>query len=192
METTCRPKGEFMPLSGPTAGAVKQRSATRIALYTGSFDPLTNGHVAMVAAAAPLCDRLVVALGVHHGKAPMFAVEERQALIQESCGDAVARAGCTLDIVTFDKLAVDAARQHGATVIVRGLRSGTDLDYEMEMAGMNAVMAPGVQTIFLPAAPEVRHITATLVRQIAQMGGDASAFVPAPVAAALARKFAAR
>ena len=165
---------------------------SRTALYTGSFDPVTNGHVALLAAAAGLCDRLVVAIGIHPGKAPMFSIEERRALVAASCADAVGDAGCTLDVVTFDGLAVAAARQHGASVIVRGLRDGTDLDYEMQMSGMNAAMAPEVQTIFLPASPAVRHITATLVRQIAQMGGDVSAFVPAPVAAALAQKVAAR
>ena len=153
---------------------------------------MTNGHVALLAAAARLCDRLVVAIGIHPGKTPMLSIEDRQRLIASSCADIVREAGCMLDVVTFDGLAVEAARRHGATVIVRGLRDGTDLDYEMEMSGMNGVMAPEVQTIFLPAIPAVRHITATLVRQIAQMGGDVSAFVPAPVAAALAQKVAAR
>ena len=92
--------------------------------------------------------------------------------------------------ITFDDLAVSAARRVGATLMVRGLRDGTDLDYEMQMAGMNAAMAPEVQTVFLPASPLVRPITATLVRQIAGMGGDVSAFVPAPVAARLKKKFA--
>ena len=159
---------------------------TRTALYTGSFDPVTNGHVAMLAAAAKLFDRVVVAIGVHPGKEPMFSVAERRALIEASCADAVA-AGA-LSVVTYDGLSVEVARAHGATAIIRGLRDGTDLDYEMPMAGMNAAMAPEVQTLFLPAACDVRHITATLVRQIAQMGGDVAPFVPPPVAAALARK----
>ena len=163
---------------------------TRTALYTGSFDPVTNGHVALLAAAARLCDRLVVAIGIHPGKTPMFSIDERRRLVEASCAEIVKDAGCTLDVVTFDGLAVVAARQHGATVIVRGLRDGTDLDYEMQMAGMNAAMAPEVQTIFLPAVPAVRHITATLVRQIAQLGGDVSPFVPPSVLAALNAKFA--
>lgn len=162
----------------------------RTALYTGSFDPLTDGHAALVAAAGKLCDRLVVAIGVHPGKTPMFSVDERRAMIEASCAAALAGAGCALEVATFDGLAVEAARAHGATLILRGLRDGSDLDYEMQMAGMNAAMAPDVQTLFLPATPQVRHITATLVRQIARMGGDVSAFVPGPVAAALARKLA--
>jgi pantetheine-phosphate adenylyltransferase len=95
-------------------------------------------------------------------------------------------------VVTFAGLAVEAAKTHGARVIVRGLRDGTDFDYEMQMSGMNGTMAPDVQTIFVPASPKVRHITATLVRQIAAMGGNVSAFVPPNVAAALAKRFAAR
>jgi pantetheine-phosphate adenylyltransferase len=157
----------------------------RTAIYTGSFDPVTNGHVALIAAAGAVCDKLVVAIGIHPGKAPLFSVDERKAMIEAACG---AGAGCTLEVATFDGLAVDAARAHGATLILRGLRDGSDLDYEMPMAGMNAAMAGEVQTIFLPAPPAVRHITATLVRQIAQMGGDVSSFVPAPVAAALKAK----
>ena len=168
----------------------KGPTLARTALYTGSFDPVTNGHVALIAAAAWLCDRLVVAIGVHPGKVPMFTVDERRALIAASCASAVEGTGCVLEVETFDGLAVEAARGVGATLIVRGLRSGSDLDYEMPMAGMNAAMAPAVQTIFLPAPPGVRHITATLVRQIAHMGGDVSSFVPAPVVAALRTKFA--
>jgi pantetheine-phosphate adenylyltransferase len=95
-----------------------------------------------------------------------------------------------LDVITFGDLTVDAARRHGATLLLRGLRDGTDLDYEMQIAGMNETMAPEVHTVFLPASVAVRPITATLVRQIAGMGGDVSAFVPASVAASLKAKFA--
>jgi pantetheine-phosphate adenylyltransferase len=95
-----------------------------------------------------------------------------------------------LSAVTFADLVVTAAQRAGATMLVRGVRDSTDFDYEMQMAGMNAAMAPEIQTVFLPAAPAVRPITATLVRQIAGMGGDVSSFVPAPVAARLKKKFA--
>ena len=99
--------------------------------------------------------------------------------------------GCELDVVSFSGLAIDAARDAGATLIVRGLRNSTDFDYEMQMAGMNRAMAPDLRTIFLPASAPVRPITATLVRQIASMGGDASPFAPPSVVAALKAKFAA-
>jgi pantetheine-phosphate adenylyltransferase len=98
------------------------------------------------------------------------------------------QAGCAFECATYDNLTVTAARKAGATIMIRGLRDGTDLDYEMQMAGMNRQMAPDVQTVFLPAAPASRPITATLVRQIASMGGDVSAFVPGPVLAALKKK----
>jgi len=162
---------------------------TRIALYTGTFDPLTNGHLEVVKAAASFCDELVLAIGVHPGKTPMFSPEERSALITQSCQDILKTLSCTLSVRTFSGLAIEAAREAGAHYLVRGLRDATDFDYEMQMSGMNAAMAPGIQTIFLPAPPSARHITATLVRQIASLGGNVSDFVPANVAEALAAKF---
>jgi pantetheine-phosphate adenylyltransferase len=161
-----------------------------IALYPGSFDPVTNGHVDVVRHAAKLAGRLVIAIGVHPGKAPLFSADERVAMLEETCGVVVREAGCEFACITFNDLAVSTARRVGATLIIRGLRDGTDLDYEMQFAGMNAAMAPEVQTVFLPASPLVRPITATLVRQIAGMGGDVSTFVPALVAGRLKTKFA--
>src|SRR5215207_8126186 len=161
----------------------------RVALYAGSFDPVTNGHVDVVRQAVRLADRLVMAIGVHPGKAPLFATEERLAMLDEVCGPVARAAGCAFACVTFADLVVTAAQRESATLLVRGLRDATDFDYEMQMAGMNAAMAPGVQTVFLPASPAVRPITATLVRQIAGMGGDVSDFVPASVAQRLAAKF---
>ena len=155
---------------------------TRTALYPGSFDPLTNGHLDMLRASFALCDRLVVAIGVHPAKSPMLEAAERVALINQVAGPLAKGARVELDVRTFDNLVVDLAADVGATILIRGLRDGTDLDYEMQMAGMNRSMAPNLQTVFLPASPAERHITATLVRQIAGMGGDVSAFVPAPVA----------
>jgi pantetheine-phosphate adenylyltransferase len=162
----------------------------RTALYAGSFDPVTNGHVDVVRQAVRLADRLVLAIGVHPGKAPLFGAEDRLAMLEETCGPLARSAGCELSGITFSDLVVSAARRTGAGILIRGLRDGTDLDYEMQMAGMNGAMAPDVQTVFLPASPAVRPITATLVRQIAGMGGDVSAFVPASVAARLKTKFA--
>ncbi len=163
---------------------------TRTALYPGSFDPLTYGHLDIIRRSVRLVDRLVVAIGVHHGKAPVFTPDERIAMIAEEAGALGGPSGGEIQVVTFADLVVEAARRHGAGVLIRGLRDGTDLDYEMQMAGMNGAMAPDVQTVMLPASPEVRHITATLVRQIARMGGDVSAFVPPAVAARLKQKFA--
>jgi pantetheine-phosphate adenylyltransferase len=162
----------------------------RIALYPGSFDPVTNGHLDVVRHAVALCDRLIVAVGVHPGKKPLFSVEERLAMVREVFGPIAGKAGCAFDCTTYDNLTVAAAQKSGATIMIRGLRDGTDLDYEMQIAGMNETMAPSVHTVFVPASASVRPITATLVRQIAAMGGDVSAFVPAAVAASLKTKFA--
>ena len=161
----------------------------RVALYAGSFDPVTNGHLDVVRQAAGLCDRLVLAIGVHPGKSPLFSVGDRLEMLEETCGPVAQKAGAKIQYTTFSGLVVDAARQAGATLLIRGLRDSTDFDYEMQMAGMNEAMAPGIQTVFLPASPAVRPITATLVRQIAGMGGDISSFVPSPVATRLKKKF---
>ena len=162
----------------------------RIALYPGSFDPVTNGHLDVARHAVGLCDRLVVAIGVHPGKKPLFSVEERLEMLEEVFGPVAAKAGRAFECITYDDLAVTAAQRVGATILIRGLRDGTDLDYEMQMAGMNETMAPDVHTVFVPASPTVRPITATLVRQIAGMGGDVSNFVPKAVATRLKSKLA--
>jgi len=161
----------------------------RIAFYSGSFDPMTNGHLDVISQAAALCDKLVVGVGAHPTKAGLFTVAERLAMIVEAAGDALARENCALEVVSFSGLAIDAARLAGARIIVRGLRDSTDFDYEMQMAGMNRAMAPDLRTVFLPASAPVRPITATLVRQIAQMGGEVSPFAPSNVAKALMAKF---
>ena len=113
-------------------------------------------------------------------------------MVVETCAPVAREAGCELACIMFDDLVVAAARREGASLLIRGLRDGTDLDYEMQMAGMNEAMAPEIGTVFVPASPAVRPITATLVRQIASMGGDVTAFVPASVLRRLQGKFAGR
>jgi pantetheine-phosphate adenylyltransferase len=161
----------------------------RAALFPGSFDPVTNGHLDLVRQAVRLADRLVLAIGTHPGKTPLFTAEERSALLEETCGPIARAAKCDFACITFADLVVAAAQREGASLIVRGVRSANDFDYEMEMAGMNGAVAPAVQTVFLPASPITRPITGTLVRQIASMGGDVSQFVPALVATRLKQKF---
>jgi pantetheine-phosphate adenylyltransferase len=162
----------------------------RTALYAGSFDPVTNGHLDVVRGAFRLADRLVIAIGTHPSRKPLFTVDERIAMLKEACEPLAAKAKVRLETSTFDDLVVSAAKRANADLLIRGLRDGGDLDYEMQMAGMNGAMAPDIQTVFLPATPAHRPITATLVRQIAFMGGDVSAFVPPAVAARLEAKFA--
>ena len=161
---------------------------TRTVFYAGSFDPVTLGHLDLIERAARLFDRVIVGVGVHHGKKPLFDDAERVSLLR----DEITRLGLAVsgaaEVVTFDNLVVDAARAHGATAILRGIRDVTDFDYEMQMTGMNAALAPGLDTIFLPASGAYRHIAATFVRQIAQMGGDVTAFVPPAIAARLGEK----
>jgi len=165
-------------------------TAPRTAFYAGSFDPVTNGHLDVIRHACRLFDRLVVAIGIHPGKTPLFPVEDRAQMILSQSRAMAQKAGCIVEVATFGDLAIAAARRAGATALIRGLRDGTDLDYEMQMAGMNDAMAPDIQTVFLPASALVRPITATLVRQVAAMGGDVSPFVPDEVAARLRARFA--
>ena len=162
----------------------------RVGLYPGSFDPVTYGHIDIVRRAAHLVDKLVIAIGAHHDKHPLFTAEERVKLTKGVLAPIAKSIGLGLEVTTYDNLTVDAAKDAKATVVIRGLRDAGDFDYEMQMAGMNQTLAPEIETVFLASSPEARHIAATLVRQIAAMGGDVSSFVPPVVAAALKKKFA--
>jgi len=169
---------------------MKPHAKYRRAFYPGSFDPVTNGHVDVLAHACRLADHLIIAIGVHPGKIPLFSVSERSEMILSCCGAIALQAGTRVEVTTFGDLVIDAAHRAEASILIRGLRDGTDLDFEMQMAGMNQAMRPAIQTVFLPSSPMVRPITATLVRQIASMGGDVSKFVPETVAQRLVKKFA--
>src|SRR5260370_41654597 len=142
-----------------------------IALDPGPFDPVPNGRVDVVRHAARLAGRLVIAIGVQPGKAPLFSADDRIAMLQETCGAMVREAGCEFDCITFDDLAVAAARRVGATIMVRGLRDGTDLDYEMRLARKDGPMAPAAPAAFLPASPPGRPIPAHFVRPNSRTGG---------------------
>jgi pantetheine-phosphate adenylyltransferase len=159
----------------------------RIAYYPGSFDPLTLGHVDILRQAFSIADEVVMAIGIHSSKQPLFEFEERAQLIR----DVVEEMGENhrVRVEAFDNLVVDAARGAGATLLVRGVRDGSDLDYELQMSGMNSAMAPQLSTVFFAASPINRPITATLVRQIIAMGGNINSFVPEPVLAMVKKKF---
>jgi pantetheine-phosphate adenylyltransferase len=164
----------------------------RIAYYPGTFDPVTNGHVDVLRAALALADKVVVAVGVNPGKSPLFSLKERQRMVAGMIRGLGRGAAGRVTATTFEGLVVEAAAKAGATILVRGLRDATDFDYEMQMAGMNGALAPGLRTVFVPASPATRHITATLVRQVAALGGDVSSFVPKSVARMVARRISAR
>jgi len=159
--------------------------ARLVGFYPGSFDPVTNGHLDVIERACKLVDRLIVGVGTNPVKQPLFEHADRIELLRQTLAPVGKRTDTEFEIVQFNGLMVQAAREHGAKLIIRGLRDTTDYNYEMQMVGMNAQMAPDLQTVFVPSSPHVRHISATLVRQIAQMGGDVSAFVPQIVLRAL-------
>lgn len=171
----------------PYTAAMTAASAApaRTALYAGTFDPLTFGHLDVMAQGGGLFDKIVVAIGVHHDKEPWLSFDERASVIRDAC--AAFGSSCAFEVAGFDGLVVEAARRHGACAILRGLRDSVDFDYEMQMAGMNGALAPDIRTIFLPASPGLRHVSGTFVRQIAALGGDVSAFAPAASVAALER-----
>ena len=153
--------------------------------YPGSFDPVTNGHLDVIERACRLVDTLYVGVGLQVSKHPLLSVDDRKLLIEQTGETIARRTGTELKVVEFEGLMIRKARELGASLIIRGLRDTTDYNYEMQMVGMNAQMAPDLQTVFVPSSPHVRHISATLVRQIASMNGDISAFVPSTVLRAL-------
>jgi pantetheine-phosphate adenylyltransferase len=159
--------------------------ARLVGFYPGSFDPLTNGHLDVIERACKLVDELIVGVGINLSKKPLFSHDDRIALLKQTLEPIGKRTDTEFKVVDFSGLMVSAARAAGAKLIIRGLRDTTDYNFEMQMVGMNAQMAPDLQTVFLPSSPHVRHISATLVREIAQLGGDISAFVPANVLKAL-------
>jgi pantetheine-phosphate adenylyltransferase len=158
----------------------------QIAVYAGSFDPPTNGHLDVVERAAMLFAKVVVAIGVNPSRTPLFSMEERRDLLAQVCARF---SNVTVD--TFGGLLVDHARQIGARVIVRGLRAGTDFEYELQIAHANADLCPDVDTVFLPTRTHYGFISASLVREIARHGGDVSRYAPDVVSQALKKKFAA-
>jgi pantetheine-phosphate adenylyltransferase len=130
----------------------------RTAFYPGSFDPVTYGHLDIIARAARLVDKLVLGVGVHHGKQALIDAETRIKLLEDVTRPIAEHTGVKIAVATFDNLAVDAARRHHAGVIIRGLRDASDFDYEVQMGQMNGAMAPDIETVFLAASPATRMI----------------------------------
>ena len=150
----------------------------RVGLYPGTFDPVTNGHLDVIARAARLLDKLVVGVAINTGKGPMLTLEERVEMVKAEIERIATQNGMVIEVLTFDTLLIDFARKVGASMIVRGLRAVSDFDYEFQMAGMNYRMAPDIETVFLMASERHQFIASRLVKEVAILGGDISSFVP--------------
>jgi pantetheine-phosphate adenylyltransferase len=159
--------------------ADKAAHKQRIGLYPGTFDPITNGHIDVIARAARLLDKLVVGVAINTSKGPLFTLDERVELVRAEIESIATRNGMVIEVTPFDTLSIDFARKVGASMIVRGLRAVSDFDYEIQMAGMNYRMAPDVETVFLMASERHQFIASRLVKEVAKLGGDISSFVPA-------------
>lgn len=155
-----------------------EKTRFRVGVYPGTFDPVTNGHLDIISRAARLCDRLVVAVAVNTGKGPLFSVEERVRLMSAETAEIAARNGTEIEVHPFATLLVDFARSAAANMILRGLRAVADFDYEFQMAAMNGRLAPEIETVFLMASERNQLISSRFVKEVAQLGGDVSAFVP--------------
>jgi pantetheine-phosphate adenylyltransferase len=158
---------------------------SRVAVFPGSFDPMTNAHLDVARRAAALFDRLVIGVLNNPRKAPLFSIDERVAQIRQS----VAEFGSNVEVAAFDGLTVDFARRNDAEFIVRGLRAVSDFEAELQMAHTNRKLQRGVDTVFLMSALEFGYLSSTLAKEVAQFGGDVTGMVPAPVASALSARF---
>lgn len=156
---------------------------TRIAVYPGSFDPVTRGHADLIRRSLAFSDRVVVAVAVNVSKQPLFTLEERVALIRETVKVP------NVEVRSFDGLLVDFAKQVGASILIRGLRAVSDFEYEFQMALMNRTLAPALETVFLVPAFDLTYLSSSLVREVARFGGDVSALVDPAVQQALKAKF---
>ncbi len=158
--------------------------STQTVIYPGTFDPITNGHVDLTERAARLFDRIVVAIAYSAKKTPLFSLEERVALCQES----LAHLG-NVEVVGFSNLLTEFAKSQGSSCVLRGLRAVADFEYEFQLANMNRAIFPEFESIFLTPSEHLSYISSSLVREIASLKGDIRPFVPAPVAQALEDRF---
>lgn len=155
-------------------------------VYPGTFDPVTNGHLDLMARASRLFDNVIVAVAASTKKNPLLTLDERVQLIEESASHLP-----NIKVVGFSKLLAEFVQEQGANALIRGLRAVSDFEYEFQLADMNRRLAPGVESIFLTPANHLSYISSSLIREIASLGGDITEFVPPPVAAALQKKFTA-
>ena len=161
----------------------------RTALYPGTFDPITKGHIDIIKRACTLVDRLVIGVAINRDKSPLFTLEERVAMVEAEAAFWSDRTGTEIVVYPFENLLIDCARDVGAQIIVRGLRAVADFEYEYQMVGMNRVLDNQIETVFLMAEAQHQAIASKLVKEIARLGGDVSSFVTPPVDAALRDRF---
>ncbi|TBW58827.1 pantetheine-phosphate adenylyltransferase [Marinobacter halodurans] len=154
-------------------------------VYPGTFDPVTNGHVDLIARASRLFDTVIVAVAASTKKNPLLSLDERIRLIEASTSDMP-----NIRVVGFSKLLADFVQEQGANILIRGLRAVSDFEFEFQLADMNRRLAPDVESIFLTPANHLSYISSSLIREIASLGGDVTEFVPPVVAEALQKKFA--
>ncbi|MFC3114908.1 pantetheine-phosphate adenylyltransferase [Cellvibrio fontiphilus] len=159
----------------------------RTVVYPGTFDPITNGHIDLVERACRLFDKVIVAVAASNRKNPLFSLDERVALAQQTLSHLT-----NVTVVGFDILLVEFVRQQNAQAVLRGLRAVSDFEYEFQLANMNRALAPTMESIFLTPAEHLSYISSSIVREIAVLGGDVSKFVASPVEAALQQKFSSR
>jgi pantetheine-phosphate adenylyltransferase len=166
--------------------------AKRIGLYPGTFDPITNGHIDIMERAAKLVDHLVIGVAINEGKGPLFSLEERTEMVRHEIAPVAKAAGITITVEPFDILLMSFAEKIGARIIIRGLRAVSDFEYEFQMAGMNMQLNRDIELVYLMAGAEHQAIASRLVKEIASLGGDISAFLPEHVADRVRAKFAGR
>ena len=162
----------------------------RIALYPGTFDPVTLGHLDVIRRAMKLTDRLVIGVAINRDKGPLFTLEERVALIEEECAALARETGVEIVVHPFENLLIDCAQDVGAGIIIRGLRAVADFEYEYQMVGMNRQLNKEIETVFLMAEAQHQAIASKLVKEIARLDGDVSKFVTPRVNAELKARFA--
>jgi len=160
----------------------------RIALYPGTFDPFTLGHLDIVERAVKLVDHLIIGVAANRGKSPLFTMEERAEIARHEVASLSGSGRATIEVVPFDKLLIDFAKEVGAAMIVRGLRAVSDFEYEFQMVGMNQRLEPDIETVFLMADPRHQAIASRLVKEVAMLGGDVTPFASPHVAGLLVKR----
>ena len=164
-----------------------QPSTPRVALYPGTFDPMTNGHLDIIRRAMKLCDKLFIGVAINRDKGPLFSLEERTEMVRHAISDIDSK--CEVEVVPFEGLLIHFVETLGASMIVRGLRAVSDFEFEFQMVGMNRKLNPNVETVFLMSDAQNQAIASRLVKEIARLGGDVSPFVTPSVKARLENKY---